>query len=76
VPLRGTVKENSSGLSIPGVNVQIKIPIKESQLILMVNFKGISILLFFILLRYKSVEYKVTASNNNMSVLMQDDAKL
>lgn len=75
----GTVKENSSGLSIPGVNVQIKNTNKgvSTDFDGKFSLKGIpsGSVVIFTFIGYKSVEYKVTASNNNMSVLMQDDAK-
>jgi TonB-linked SusC/RagA family outer membrane protein len=75
----GTVKENSSGLSIPGVNVQIKNTNKgvSTDFDGKFSLKGIpsGSVVVFTFIGYKSFEYKVTASNNNMSVLMQDDAK-
>jgi TonB-linked SusC/RagA family outer membrane protein len=75
----GTVKENSSGLSIPGVNVQIKNTNKgvSTDFDGKFSLKGVpsGSVVVFTFIGYKSFEYKVTASNNNMSVLMQDDAK-
>ncbi|SEA75095.1 TonB-linked outer membrane protein, SusC/RagA family [Flavobacterium gillisiae] len=75
----GTVKENSSGLSIPGVNVQIKNTNKgvSTDFDGKFSLKGIpsGSVVVFTFIGYKTFEYKVTASNNNMSVLMQDDAK-
>lgn len=75
----GTVTEKSSGLSIPGVNVQIKNTNKgvSTDFDGKFSLKGISSgsVVVFTFIGYKTFEYKVTASNNSLNISMQDDAK-
>lgn len=75
----GTVKEKSSGLPIPGVNIQILNSTKSSSTDFDGKFtlKGIpsGSVVVFTFIGYKTFEYKVTATNNSITVLMQDDAK-
>ncbi len=75
----GVVKEKSSGLSIPGVNIQIK----NTNIGTSTDFDGKYTLkgipsgsvVIFSFIGYKTFEYKVTSSNKSMTVSLQEDAK-
>ncbi|WPR73009.1 TonB-dependent receptor [Flavobacterium sp. NG2] len=75
----GIVKEKGSGLSIPGVNIQIKNTTKGTSTDFdgKFSFKGVpsGSIVVFSYVGYKTFEYKVTATNNAMTVTMQEDAK-
>lgn len=77
--LAGNVKEKGSGLPIPGVNVQIKNSNKgtSSDIDGKFNLKGIpsGASLVFSYLGYKNFEYKVTSTNMNISISLQQDSK-
>lgn len=76
----GTVKEKSSGLSIPGVNIQIKNSTKGTSADFDGKFalKGIpsGSVVVFTFIGYKTFEYKVTSNDSNMSVNLLEDAKV
>ncbi|HTG65987.1 MAG TPA: TonB-dependent receptor [Flavobacterium sp.] len=76
----GTVKENNSGLSIPGVNIQIKNDTKGTTTDFDGKFtlKGVpsGSVVVFTFIGYKTFEYKVTASNTAMSITLMEDAKV
>lgn len=76
----GTVKEKSSGLSIPGVNIQIKNSTKGTSTDFDGKFalKGIpsGSVVVFTFIGYKTFEYKVTSNDSNMSVNLLEDAKV
>ncbi|GGA86832.1 SusC/RagA family TonB-linked outer membrane protein [Flavobacterium palustre] len=76
----GIVKENNSGLSIPGVNIQIKNDTKGTTTDFDGKFtlKGVpsGSVVVFTFIGYKTFEYKVTGSNTAMSVTLMEDAKV
>jgi TonB-dependent starch-binding outer membrane protein SusC len=76
----GAVKEKTSGLPIPGVNVQIKNSKKSTTTDLDGKFtlSGISsgATIVFSYVGYKNFEYKVTSSNSNLSIALQEDSKV
>jgi TonB-linked SusC/RagA family outer membrane protein len=75
----GVVKETGSGLPIPAVNIQIKNSNKgtSSDMDGKFNLKGIpsGATLVFSYLGFKNFEYKVTSTNMNISVSLQQDSK-
>ncbi|MEY2868453.1 MAG: hypothetical protein RIR01_882 [Bacteroidota bacterium] len=75
----GIVKENNSGLSIPGVNIQIKNDTRGTSTDFDGKFtlKGVpsGSVVVFTFIGYKTFEYKVTGSNTAMSVTLMEDAK-
>lgn len=75
----GIVKEKGSGLSIPGANIQIKNTNKGVSTDFDGKFSVKEIpagsVVVFSFIGYKTFEYKLTASNMNMSVTLQEDAK-
>lgn len=75
----GVVKEAGSGLPIPSVNIQIKNSNKgtTSDMDGKFNLKGISsgATLVFSYLGFKNFEYKVTSTNMNLSISLQQDSK-
>lgn len=75
----GIVKETGSGLPIPAVNIQIKNSNKgtSSDMDGKFNLKGIpyGATLVFSYLGFKNFEYKVTSTNMNISVSLQQDSK-
>lgn len=76
----GIVKENNSGLSIPGVNIQIKNDTKGTTTDFDGKFtlKGVpsGSVVVFTFIGYKTFEYKVTGSNTAMSITLMEDAKV
>jgi TonB-linked SusC/RagA family outer membrane protein len=77
--IRGVVKEAGSGLPIPSVNIQIKNSNKgtTSDVDGKFNLKGISsgATLVFSYLGFKNFEYKVTSTDMNLSISLQQDSK-
>lgn len=77
--LSGVVKEKATGLTIPGANVQIKNTAIGTSTDFDGNFtlkkipSGAVVVVSFI--GFKTFEYKVTASKNNLDVIMDSDAK-
>ncbi|MDI1307385.1 MAG: SusC/RagA family TonB-linked outer membrane protein, partial [bacterium] len=75
----GVVKETGSGLPIPAVNIQIKNSNKgtSSDMDGKFNLKGIpsGATLVFSYLGFKNFEYKVTSTNMNITVSLQQDSK-
>lgn len=75
----GVVKETGSGLPIPAVNIQIKNSNKgtSSDMDGKFNLKGIpsGATLVFSYLGFKNFEYKVTSTNMNINVSLQQDSK-
>ncbi|SHG26875.1 TonB-linked outer membrane protein, SusC/RagA family [Flavobacterium micromati] len=78
--IEGVVKEAGSSLPIPGVNVQIKNAKTGTSTDFDGRFslKGIAAgsTIVFSYLGFKNYEYKVLASANSLSILMQEDSKL
>ena len=76
----GTVKEKKSGLSIPGVNIQIKNSTKGTTTDLdgKFTFKGIpsGSVVVFTFIGYKTFEYTVTGTDTNMSIALSEDEKV
>jgi TonB-dependent SusC/RagA subfamily outer membrane receptor len=76
----GTVKEKSSGLSIPGVNIQIKNSTKgtSSDFDGKFTLKGVpsGSVVVFTFIGYKTFEFKVTGTATNMSIALMEDAKV
>ncbi len=74
----GVVKEASSGLPIPGVNIQVKNSSSGTTTDFDGRFyvKGVSpnSVLIFSFVGFKSVEYKVTQSSQNLSIVLKEDA--
>lgn len=76
----GVVKETTSGLPLPGVNVQVK----NSQKSTITDFDGHFMLkgvssgttLVFSYVGYKNFEYKVTSSSNTIVVSLKEDSKV
>lgn len=79
IDVSGVVKEATTGLPIPSVNIQIKNTTKgvSSDIDGKFILKGIpsSSVLVFTYLGYKKYEYKVTAATTNISVSLQEDSK-
>ncbi|GIZ10528.1 TonB-dependent receptor [Flavobacterium sp. UMI-01] len=75
----GVVKEKSSGLSIPGVNIQIKNTTKGVASDFDGKFSVKSIpsgsIVVFSFVGYKTFEYKVTTTNMNITITLEEDAK-
>ncbi|MCG9791021.1 SusC/RagA family TonB-linked outer membrane protein [Flavobacterium algicola] len=75
----GIVKEQDSGLSIPGVNIQIKNTNKGTTTDFDGKFslKGVpsGSTILFTFIGFKTVEYKVTANNSSLNIIMKGDAK-
>lgn len=75
----GVVKETGFGLPIPSVNIQIKNSNKGTTSDFDGNFtiKGISSgsTIVFSYLGFKNFEYKVTSTNMNLSISLQQDSK-
>jgi TonB-linked SusC/RagA family outer membrane protein len=78
--IEGVVKEAGYSLPIPGVNVQIKNATTGTSTDFDGRFslKGIAAgsTIVFSYLGFKNYEYKVVASANSLSILMQEDSKL
>lgn len=76
----GVVKETSSGLPIPGVNVQVKNSTIGTATDMDGRFsiKGVSsgTTLVFSYLGFKNLEYKVVSNNSALSILLQEDSKV
>ena len=76
----GVVKETGSGLPIPGVNIQVKNTTKGTATDYDGRFslKGVSsgATLVFTYLGYKNLEYKVIASNSELSIMLVEDSKV
>ncbi|QZK89894.1 TonB-dependent receptor [Flavobacterium sp. CHNK8] len=74
----GVVKEASSGLPIPGVNIQVKNSSSGTTTDFDGRFyvKGVSpnSVLIFSFVGFKSVEYKVTQATQNLSIVLKEDA--
>jgi TonB-linked SusC/RagA family outer membrane protein len=74
----GVVKEASSGLPIPGVNIQVKNSSSGTTTDFDGRFyvKGVSpnSVLIFSFVGFKNVEYKVTQSSQNLSIVLKEDA--
>ena len=75
----GVVKETTSGLPIPGVNIQIKNAPKSTVTDFDGNFtlKGVSsgTTVVFSYVGYKNFEYKVTGTKTDLSISLQEDSK-
>lgn len=75
----GKVKETSTGLPIPGVNVQVKNSSKGTSTDIDGSFvlKGIpsGSTVVFSFIGYKNVEYKVTSTNKEVSISLKEDSK-
>jgi TonB-linked SusC/RagA family outer membrane protein len=73
----GVVKEASSGLPIPGVNIQVKNSSSGTTTDFDGRFyvKGVSpnSVLIFSFVGFKSVEYKVTQATQNLSIVLKED---
>lgn len=77
--ISGVVKETTSGLPIPGVNIQIKNAPKSTVTDFDGNFtlKGVSsgTTVVFSYVGYKNFEYKVTGTKTDLSISLQEDSK-
>ncbi|MEL1240470.1 SusC/RagA family TonB-linked outer membrane protein [Flavobacterium flavipallidum] len=76
----GTVKEKKSGLSIPGVNIQIKNSTKSTSSDFDGKFtlKGVpsGSVLVFTFIGYKTLEYQVTKTETSLNINLAEDTKV
>ncbi|OYU79429.1 MAG: SusC/RagA family protein [Flavobacterium sp. BFFFF1] len=76
----GTVKEEKTGLPMPGVNVGVKNSLKSVQTDMDGNFNLTGIpagsVVVFSSIGFTNYQYKVTESANNVSVLLKEDSKM